>query len=170
MGHGKRMYVLQKKSVRHYSWIKNVFTNIKKGKIMPFNYTYVRKIQSLRLLDTLFSKTCINLSQHLFFRLFYLVSNGSFQLLYNLRNHLILQCVNFFLWWYLKANVYKGKPRTLELKTAIRKQIEKVEKEMQRKVYAHFQERLQSCVFENLMDVFFADTPTCNKLAQLYLF
>lgn len=34
-------------------------------------------------------------------------------------------------------------------------QIEKVEKEMLRKVYAHFQERLQSCVFENLIGIIF---------------
>lgn len=51
---------------------------------------------------------------------------------------------------------FAEKPRTLELKTVIWKQIEKVKNEMLRSVHANSQEQLQSCVFKNLRDVIFS--------------
>jgi hypothetical protein len=51
----------------------------------------------------------------------------------------------YFLWWYLKAEVYTTGPRTIEdLNIAIRKQISRVPGNMARR--AHLRARVEGCV------------------------
>ena len=69
-----------------------------------------------------------------------------------------LSICSFFLWFYLKSHVYKGKPRTLEEKKgAILKQIGMTNQELLERVEANFQDRLQMCILQNghhLSDIF----------------
>lgn len=54
---------------------------------------------------------------------------------------------DFFLWGYLKAEVYKVRPRTLEaLKEAITDVVAGITQDMLRRVYENFFERLNMCI------------------------
>ena len=54
---------------------------------------------------------------------------------------------SFFLWGYLKSNVYVRKPRTVgDLKVSIREEIATVPPEMLVNVMQNFEERLRTCV------------------------
>ena len=54
---------------------------------------------------------------------------------------------DFFLWGYLKANVYKHRPKTIEqLKSAICQEIDAIPPEMTGRVMCNFRNRLQMCV------------------------
>ena len=54
---------------------------------------------------------------------------------------------DFFLWGYLKAEVFKHRPRSLDqLKEAIREEIEEISPDMLARVMENFQERLQMCI------------------------
>jgi len=54
---------------------------------------------------------------------------------------------DFFLWGYLKAEIFKYRPRTLEeLKETIREKIARIPKDMPVRVMENFQERLHMCV------------------------
>lgn len=70
-----------------------------------------------------------------------------------------LSACDFFLWGYLKAKVYRDKPRTIaELKTAIRNEIDLVPRDMLERVMQNFQERLQECIAKDgrhLSDIIF---------------
>jgi len=50
---------------------------------------------------------------------------------------------NFFLWGLLKDKVYKNTPRTIELKNAIRQEIQAVNVDTLRKVFQNLQKRIQ---------------------------
>lgn len=66
---------------------------------------------------------------------------------------------DFFLWGYLKAEVYKHRPRNLQtLKEAIRTEIHRIPAEMLVRVMRNFRDRLQQCVDnegQHLPDVIF---------------
>jgi len=52
-----------------------------------------------------------------------------------------------FLWGYLKENVFKHLPRSLEdLKEGIQQEIDPIPPELTRRVMKNFRERLQQCV------------------------
>jgi hypothetical protein len=54
---------------------------------------------------------------------------------------------DFFLWGYLKAQVYHHRPRTLEgLKEAITQEVTAIPPEMTRKVMEKYRERLSQCI------------------------
>jgi hypothetical protein len=54
---------------------------------------------------------------------------------------------DFFLWGYLKAAVFKHRPRTLDqLKEAIQEEIEGLSPDMLVRVMENFQERLHTCI------------------------
>lgn len=54
---------------------------------------------------------------------------------------------DFFLWGYLKAEVYKHRPRTLgALKDAIRLEIGRIRQQMLHRVMQNFRNRLQQCI------------------------
>jgi len=67
--------------------------------------------------------------------------------------------LRFFLWGYLKAEVYKHRPQTLKaLKDAIREEVAAIPQEMTNIVLENFRERLQQCIANNgchLSDVIF---------------
>jgi hypothetical protein len=57
-----------------------------------------------------------------------------------------LSVCDFFLWGYLKARVYRDKPRDLEhLKRNIRREMAAIPKGMLQKVFANFVKRLEEC-------------------------
>ena len=66
---------------------------------------------------------------------------------------------DFFLWGYLKAEVYKHRPQTLKaLKDAIREEVAAIPPEMTNIVMENFRERLRQCIANNgrhLSDVVF---------------
>ena len=66
---------------------------------------------------------------------------------------------DFFLWGYLKAEVYKHRPQTLKaLKDAIREEVAAIPPEMTNTVMENFRERLRQCIANNgrhLSDVIF---------------
>jgi len=65
---------------------------------------------------------------------------------------------DYFLWGYLKAEVFKHRPRTIEdLKEAIRQEISTIPLDMLAKVMENFRERLHMCVAQgnHLDDIFF---------------
>jgi len=66
---------------------------------------------------------------------------------------------DFFLWGYLKAEVYKHRPQTLKaLKDAIREEGAAIPPEMTNIVMENFRERLRQCIANNgrhLSDVIF---------------
>ena len=66
---------------------------------------------------------------------------------------------DFFLWGYLKAEVYKYRPQTLKaLKEAIREDFAGIPPEMTNTVMENFRERLRQCIANNgghLGDVMF---------------
>ena len=54
---------------------------------------------------------------------------------------------DFFLWGYLKAEVYKHRPRNLqELKHAIRQEVAAIPREVTRRTMGNFRERLRECL------------------------
>lgn len=54
---------------------------------------------------------------------------------------------DFFLWGYLKAEVFKDHPTSLnQLKEAIQEEIEGISSDMLVRVMENFQERLQMCI------------------------
>ncbi|XP_068233554.1 uncharacterized protein [Palaemon carinicauda] len=54
---------------------------------------------------------------------------------------------DFFLWGYLKAEVYKHRPRTLqELKDVIRQEVAAIPREVTRRTMDNFRERLRECL------------------------
>ena len=54
---------------------------------------------------------------------------------------------DFFLWGYLKAKVYKHRPRTLqELKDVIRQEVAAIPREVTRRTMDNFRERLRECL------------------------
>ncbi|CAI6345148.1 unnamed protein product [Macrosiphum euphorbiae] len=54
---------------------------------------------------------------------------------------------DYFLWGYLKAEVFKHRPRTIEeLKVAIRQEISAIPLDMLARVMDNFRERLYMCV------------------------
>ena len=70
-----------------------------------------------------------------------------------------LSACDFFLWGYLKSNVYDRKPRRVDdLKVSIREEIAIVPKEMLVNVMQNFEERLRTCVRQegrHLSDIIF---------------
>ena len=66
---------------------------------------------------------------------------------------------DFFLWGYLKAEIYKHRPQTLKaLKEAIREEVASIPLEMTNIVMGNFRERLRQCIANNgrnLSDVIF---------------
>jgi hypothetical protein len=66
---------------------------------------------------------------------------------------------DFFLWGYLKAEVYKHRPQTLKaLKDAIREEVAAIPPEMTNTVMENFREQLRQCIANNgryLSDVIF---------------
>ena len=66
---------------------------------------------------------------------------------------------DFFLWGYLKAEVYKHRPQTVKaLKDAIREKVAAIPPEMTNVVMENFRERLRQCIANNgrhLSDVIF---------------
>ena len=66
---------------------------------------------------------------------------------------------DFFLWGYLKAEVYKHRPQTLKaLKDAICEEVAAIHPEMTNIVMENFRERLRQCIANNgrqLRDVIF---------------
>jgi hypothetical protein len=76
----------------------------------------------------------------------------------------------FFLWGYLKAAVFKHRPRTLDqLKEAIQEEIEGISPDMLVRVMENFQERLHMCIGRqghHLDDIIFK---TQRKKTFLYL-
>jgi len=61
--------------------------------------------------------------------------------------HVFESACDFFLWGYLKSNVYVRKPRTVDdLKVSIREEITTVPQEMLVNVMQNFEERLRTCV------------------------
>jgi hypothetical protein len=59
----------------------------------------------------------------------------------------VVSACGFFLWGYLKSEVYVRKPRTVDdLKFSIREEIATVPQEMLVNVMQNFQERLRTCV------------------------
>ena len=66
---------------------------------------------------------------------------------------------DFFLWGYLKAEVYKHRPQTLKaLKDTIREEVAAIPPEMTTIVMENFTERLRQCIVNNgcqLSDVIF---------------
>jgi len=66
---------------------------------------------------------------------------------------------SFFLWGYLKSNIYVRKPRTVDdLKVSIREEIATVPQEMSVNVMQNFEERLRTCVRQegrHLSDIIF---------------
>ena len=55
--------------------------------------------------------------------------------------------LRFFLWGYLKANVYEQRPQTLEaLKEAIRQEVPAIKPEMIRKVMDNYRDRLHQFI------------------------
>ena len=66
---------------------------------------------------------------------------------------------SFFLWGYLKSQVYVRKPHTVDdLKVSIREEIANVPKEMLVNVMQNFEERLRTCVRQegrHLSDIIF---------------
>jgi hypothetical protein len=69
---------------------------------------------------------------------------------------------DFFLWGYLKAEVYKHRPRNLQtLKEAIRTEIRRIPKEMLERVMRNFTSPLQQCLDNDghhLADIIFKIT------------
>ena len=54
---------------------------------------------------------------------------------------------DFFLWGYLKDNIYRNRPKTIdELKFAISREIAKIPKDMTQRVMSIFWSRLRQCV------------------------
>jgi len=74
------------------------------------------------------------------------------------RMFLISAC-DFYLWGYLKSNVYVRKPRTVgDLKVPIREETATVPQEMLVNVTQNFEERLRTCVRQegrHLSDIIF---------------
>lgn len=70
-----------------------------------------------------------------------------------------LSAPDFFLWGFLKSNVYKNRPQTLqELKLAIEEEIRNIDVDVLRRVMLNFVNRLQHCIVSNgdhLKDVIF---------------
>jgi len=70
-----------------------------------------------------------------------------------------LSACDFFLWGYLKSNVFVRKPRTVDdLKDSIRKEIAIVPQEMLVSVMQNFEESLRTCVRQegrHLSDIIF---------------
>jgi hypothetical protein len=66
---------------------------------------------------------------------------------------------DFFLWGYLKAEVYKHRPQTLKArKDAIHEEVAAIPPEMTNTVMENFRERLRQCIANNgrhLSDVIF---------------
>lgn len=66
---------------------------------------------------------------------------------------------DYFLWGYLKAQVYKHRPRTMEaLKEVITQEVANIPPEMTRRAMENFRERLRQCVNNggrHLMDIIF---------------
>jgi len=66
---------------------------------------------------------------------------------------------DYFLWNYVKAEVYKHRPTTIDqLKVSIRQTISEIPQEMTRKVMENFSNRLQQCIAaqgHHLEDVIF---------------
>ncbi|XP_045504404.1 uncharacterized protein LOC123701036 [Colias croceus] len=66
---------------------------------------------------------------------------------------------DFFLWGYLKSNVYENSPQTLnDLKTNIREKIASIDRPLLQKVFRNFHQRLEECQHRNgrhLNDVIF---------------
>ena len=63
------------------------------------------------------------------------------------RTHVFESACDFFLWDYLKSEVYVRKPRTADdLKVSIREEIATVPQEMLVNVTQNFEERLRTCV------------------------
>ena len=59
----------------------------------------------------------------------------------------LISACDFFLWGYLKSQVYVRKPRTVDdLKVSIREEIATVPQEMLVNVMQNFEERLRTCV------------------------
>jgi len=57
---------------------------------------------------------------------------------------------NFFLWGYLKAEVYKHRPQTLKaFKEAIREEVAAIPPEITNMVMENFRERLRQCIANN---------------------
>ena len=73
--------------------------------------------------------------------------------------HVFESACDFFLWGYLKSNVYVRKPRTVDdLKVSIREEIATVPQEMLVNVMQNFEERLRTCVRQegrHLSDIVF---------------
>jgi [histone H3]-lysine36 N-dimethyltransferase SETMAR len=69
---------------------------------------------------------------------------------------------DFFLWGYLKAEVYKHRPKSLdELKAAIRQEIEAIPAEMTFRAMKSFRQRLHQCIASDgrhLSDIVFKTT------------
>ena len=66
------------------------------------------------------------------------------------RTHQILTLPDFYLWGFLKDNVYQGNPQTIEeLKTAITAKIRAIPKEECVKVIENFATRVQVCLQVN---------------------
>ena len=58
---------------------------------------------------------------------------------------------DFFLWGYVKSNVYSDRPKSIEhLKDAISQEIIAIPLEMIRRVIENFRERLRQCVDNNV--------------------
>jgi hypothetical protein len=71
----------------------------------------------------------------------------------------VVSACDFFLWGYLKSKVYVRKPRTVDdLKFSIREEIATVPQEMLVNVMQNFEDRLQTCVRQevrHLSDIIF---------------
>ena len=66
------------------------------------------------------------------------------------RTHQILTLPDFYLWGFLKNNVYQGNPQTIEeLKTAITAKIRAIPKEECVKVIENFATQVQVCLQVN---------------------
>jgi hypothetical protein len=58
-----------------------------------------------------------------------------------------LRPCEFFIWGYLKAKVFRHRPRSIEdLKESIQQEIDSIPPELTRRVMKNFWERLQQCV------------------------
>ena len=65
------------------------------------------------------------------------------------QTHVFESACDFFLWGYLKSKVYMQKPHTVDdLKVSIREEIATVPQEMLVNVMQNFEERLQTCVWQ----------------------
>jgi hypothetical protein len=71
----------------------------------------------------------------------------------------VVSACDFFLWGYLKSEVYVRKPRTVDdLKFSIREEIATVPQEMLVNVIQSFEKRLRTCVRQegrHLSDIIF---------------